>query len=99
MLELVKDIDVDAPLTDDILMDPDHPVPQLLLSLYSMETYLYGTLNYSTRFGDQSKFTSLGPYAHALDCVVRMNCYKRTDLNKDNFKGISLYRGASLTED
>jgi hypothetical protein len=99
MLELVKDIDVDAPLTLKILLDPEHPVPQLLLSLYSMETYLYGTLNYSTRFGDQSKFTSLGPYAQALDWVVGGNCAERTDLNKDNFKGMSLYRGASLTED
>jgi len=99
MLELVKDIDLDSPLTVEILFDPEHPVPQLLLSLYSMETWLYGTLNYSTRFGDQSKFTSLGPYAQALYWVVVMNCSSRTDLNVDNFKGINLYRGASLTED
>ena len=60
-------IDREAPLTEEILRDPSHPVTTLLLRLYSFECFLYGTLNKAQRFGDQSKVQSLGPYAHALD--------------------------------
>jgi hypothetical protein len=36
---------------------------QMMLNLYSVECYLYKTLNKAIRFGDESKVDSLGPYA------------------------------------
>jgi hypothetical protein len=57
--DLITDLDKDAPLAQKILQDASHPVPQLLLTLYSLECYLYKTLNNALRFGDLTKVDSL----------------------------------------
>jgi hypothetical protein len=36
---------------------------QMIITLYSIECFLYKTLNEAIRFGDESKVDSLGPYA------------------------------------
>jgi hypothetical protein len=38
--------------------------------IYSLETFLYKTLNKSSRDYDESKVSSLGPFAYALDMVL-----------------------------
>jgi hypothetical protein len=68
--DLITDLDKDAPLTTKILKDPSHPVPKLLLQLYSYECYLYKTLNNALRFGDLSKVDSLGPYDRVMNVIV-----------------------------
>lgn len=46
--DLITDLDKDAPLdTFKILYKPSHPVTQLMLRLYTLECYLYKTLNHS----------------------------------------------------
>ena len=45
MLDLVTDLDKDKPLDDDILDNPKHPVTQLMLTIYSLETFVYKSLN------------------------------------------------------
>jgi hypothetical protein len=39
--DLITDLDKDEPLTDKILNNPSHPVIQLMLTLYTLECYLY----------------------------------------------------------
>jgi hypothetical protein len=98
MLDLIKNIDKNEPLTHKILYDPKSPIPQLLARMYSLESFLYGTLNYATRFKDQSKIDTLGPYVVAMGYVLAGVCRERKDLNEETFKGVSLYRGSSLTD-
>jgi hypothetical protein len=62
--------DKDTPLTDDILYDPQHPITQLMLTIYSLECFVYKSLNAGHRFGDKSKIDSLGPYAQVMDTIV-----------------------------
>ena len=64
--DLITDLDKDKPLTRKILLDPTHPMTQLMLTLYTLECYLYKTLNHASRFGDLSKVDSLGPYAQFM---------------------------------
>ncbi len=97
MLNLVKDFDPNLPLTYEILMDPTHPVTRLLLRVYSMETFLYGTLNQAIRFADSSKIDSLGPYDQAMFFVLGGSGENREDLDEKNFRNLNLYRGTSLT--
>ena len=51
------------PISNKIVQDPKHFITKLMLNMYSMESYLYGTLNYALRVGDLSKIDSHGPYA------------------------------------
>ena len=97
MLNLVKNFDKNASLTANILCDPNHAVPQLLIRLYSLESFLYGTLNKATRFGDTSKFESLGPYAQCMDKIVKHAIeYRKEELNEEKFLDLNLFRGSSL---
>ena len=98
VVDLLEDIDKDTPLTNKILSDPSHPVCQLMLTIYSMETFVYGTLNYSTKFQDHTKIQTMGPYAQVIFCIVWASMNKRDDINKKAFSDIHLYRGTCLTD-
>ena len=91
-------IDRDTPLTLEILQNPLHPVVTLLLRLYSLESFLYGTLNKALRFGDKSKVETLGAYAHALNTIVSDSGGRRKDIKLKDMEKINLYRGCSMTE-
>jgi hypothetical protein len=63
--DIDKDIpfDKDAPLTVAILRNPLHPVTQLMQTIYTMESFVYGALNKASYLGDATKAQSMGPYA------------------------------------
>ena len=46
--------------------NPDSSLAKSILFLYSMETFLYSSLNKADREGDASKIQTLGPFAFAL---------------------------------
>jgi hypothetical protein len=46
---------------------------RMMLNLYSVECYLYKTLNKAIRFGDESKVDSLGPYAQVMNNIFNKN--------------------------
>ena len=97
--DLITDLDKDAPLTKKILLDASHPVPKLLLQLYSYECYLYKTLNHALRFGDESKVDSLGPYNCVMRWIVDGAISSREDeLDEEKFEDLNLYRGTCLTD-
>jgi len=70
MDSIPDDIDKDTHLTEDILSDPKHPVPLMFLNMYSMETFLYKSLNDASRYGKRDKIDSLGPYAQCMNTIV-----------------------------
>ena len=57
-------------LTKDILKDPKADIVCGLLYIYSMETFVYSTLNTATRDHDSTKIMTLGPLAAALTYIV-----------------------------
>lgn len=90
--------DKDAPLTAQILSDPSHPVTNLILRVYSFKSFLFSTVNAASRNGDVSKIDTLGPYAQALNRIIQYAGYNRDDIDKEDLRGMDLYRGLSLTE-
>ena len=53
-----------------ILNNPDSPVVALILQIYQMENFCYSELNRSSRFKDESKVATLGPWAAALYEII-----------------------------
>ena len=97
--DILKDEDWDIALTRDKLVNPDDPVTRMILNLYTIESFLYKAVNEASRTGDETKVDSLGPYSHCLDTIVASAQLNRTDLLKENFAELMLYRGAALTKD
>jgi hypothetical protein len=99
----VKVDDRDAPLNFDDIILPDNPVNQLILYIYTLETFLFGELNNASRNADETKIDTLGPYARILSQILLNSSSKRTDLDLSLMKkfenGVDLYRGTSHTEE
>ena len=55
--------DFHQPLPRDQLENPSSNIVRGLLYIYSMETFVYSTLNTATRDHDQTKILTLGPMA------------------------------------
>ena len=51
---------------ESLLDDPTHKVTIFLLKLYSMETFLYSTMNNAVRNEDYTKLHTMGPYCDAM---------------------------------
>lgn len=52
------------------LFDPTSAVVALILYIYQMENIVYSKLNRSSRFKDQSKIKTLGPFSSALGMII-----------------------------
>ena len=53
-----------------IMFDPTSSVVALILQIYQMESFCYSELNRSSRYKDQSKVKTLGPWASALGLII-----------------------------
>ena len=72
--------DRDAPLAElneayrakegSILLDPASSVVGVILFIYQMENFCFSELNRSSRFKDESKVPTLGPWAAALYEII-----------------------------
>ena len=82
------------PLTVEILSDPSHKIVQLILYIYSMQSFIYEELNRATRDKDKSKIKFYGPFAAALSFILYSATKNRSDCQvPETFK---LYRGLKL---
>ena len=101
IFEHLTHTDLQKELTKQILHDPKTDIVRALLYIYSMETFVYSTLNTATRDHDSSKIFTLGPMAAALAVIVAgAECKREKDpetLPTD--KLTSLYRGLCLPSD
>jgi len=97
-----SEIDHNTPLTGLILDSPTHPVSQMLLYLYSLDSWLFSQLNSGSREGDQAKVDTLGPYAYAFGYVIAGAASSREDIPEMRklleVTGTTLYRGTGLTK-
>ena len=63
-----------------------------------MENFAIYELNRASRFKDESKLVTLGPWAKALGMIIGWAQRHRTDLSKyDHNKQQDLYRGGGMT--
>ena len=87
-------------LTDKTLWNPTSDVVCALLWIYSMETFVYSSLNAATRDHDPAYVNTLGPLAQALGYIVFRAESKRpkdsSSLPGNKFS--DLYRGISLPD-
>ena len=81
-------------MTPQILSNPEHNITKHILYLYSMETFIYGELNCSSREKDKSKIQYYGAYAAALSYIIYAANKNR---KSDKLHGYSiLYRGLKM---
>ena len=76
--------------------NPESPDVKALFIMYSLESFIYKTLNFAGRKEDQSKVETMGPYAMALTEAISNAGTKRIDNIQGPFNG---YRGLTMTQD
>lgn len=75
------------------LEDPEHPHVKAILTIYSLESFLFKKLNQSCREQDTSTVKTLGPFAVALSKVINNIQRKRKDKTQGN---LTCYSGICL---
>jgi hypothetical protein len=97
---LARIVNKDEPINQYHLANPLYPVTNLILYIYTMESFIFRVLNESTRNADESKITTMGPYARVLGYVIQHASRNRSDFETFRFqKEVELYRGLALTKD
>lgn len=85
---------LDAPLSMNVLMNPEHPVTRHIFYVYSMSSFVYPALNATSRKKDQNSIQFYGAFAAALSCVLYNANKNRKD---EKLSGTTdLYRGLHL---
>ena len=80
------------------MCDPFNHLVNLILYVYTMDTFLPAMVNNASRNKDESKVITLGPIAFILQQILYFAPSKRTDIDTYKFESfVYLYRGASLT--
>ena len=88
--------DQSDPIPLDVLQtQPDHPIVQTIMYIYSLEPPFYRILNRACRDKDASRMNAVGPLAAALGEIVRRQDAKREDKKTEDF---TVYRGLSLPQ-
>ena len=75
--KLPKDFDKNEPLTEKILNDPDHAVVNLIIYIYTMETFIYTELNDTSRKKNVKKLELYGPFACAISFILESQHSKK----------------------
>ena len=76
--------------------DPCHKDVQTILKLYSLQSFLYRTLNRACREKDTSVIDTLGPFAHSLMSIIDDANINRNDRIEGPFE---VFRGTKFTKE
>ena len=75
---------MNEPIEQSVLEDPNHPVTQTLLYIYSMESPIRYALQDATKARDDSQLINLGALAYALKVIVGAAAANREDVPEDD---------------
>lgn len=64
-------IDIDKPIREADLSDPENPIVIFMLYIYSLETFLYRILNEASRKKIEQCIPTLGPYSLILGTILK----------------------------
>ena len=80
--------------------NPSSGIPQLIMFIYSMESWLPYLLNNSSRSFDKTRIHTLAPFAKALQLIQNSteSSYRKGD-TFDCYTFTSLFRGFSLDDE
>ena len=87
--------DLDKPLNEPVLGNPNHKITKHLLYIYSMESFIFTELNRVCREKDTSKINYYGAFAASLSLIINEANDNRVEDKIENT--ITLYRGLKLT--
>ena len=87
--------DMDKPLTQKILGDPEHKAVKHIMYIYSMESFIYADLNRVCREKDKSMIKFYGAFAAALSFIIHSANQNRIEYKLEN--RTTLFRGVKLT--
>lgn len=69
----------DTPIHPSTLHDPSANITQLILYIFSLETFVYKVVVEATRNKDMSKAKTLGPFARVLSEIILKSACNRLD--------------------
>jgi len=81
------------PLTTKILSNPNHDFVKRMLYVYSMQTFIFGEMNWVSRNKDLSKIEFYGPFASALGYIIHSASSRRKEQLENK---VTLYRGLNM---
>ena len=90
------DDDLDKPLTQTVLSNPEHKAVRHLMYIYSMESFIYADLNRVCREKDKSKIKFYGAFAAALSFIIHSANMNRKEEKLQNYT--ELFRGVKLDQ-
>lgn len=70
IFEMMKGVDMNKPITPELLADPSNGFVKMIVYIYSMESFIFKELNAASRNKDESKLKFYGPLASALSFIV-----------------------------
>ena len=88
------DEDLDKPLTQKVLSNPEHKAVKHIMYIYSMESFIYADLNRVCREKDTSKIKFYGAFAAALSFIIHSANQNRVEDKLD--EATTLFRGVKL---
>ena len=88
------DMDLDKPLTQKELSDPEHKAVRHIMYIYSMESFIYSDLNRVCREKDKTKIKFYGAFAAALSFIIHSANENRCEERLHDVT--TLYRGVKL---
>ena len=88
------DEDLEKPLTQKVLSDPEHKAVKHIMYIYSMESFIYADLNRVCREKDNSKIKFYGAFAAALSFIIQSANQNRVEDKLD--ETTTLFRGVKL---
>ena len=86
-----------------MVSDPQNQITTLILYIYSFQSFIPSALNQASRYEDDSKVQSLGPFEFMISKILELSPSRRTDISsetRDKFQrqGITLFKGSSVTQ-
>ena len=88
VFDMVKDVEMNKPLSPKILSKSNQPFVQRLIYIYSMQTFLFKELNKASRNKDVTKIKFYGAFASALSFIVHYGNHKSQQKSE-----LSVFRG------
>lgn len=75
--------DLNQPLDDTILKDPENKVTQTLIYIYTMETTIYKDLNHVSCQQYEEKLQNFGPYIFTISKIIKSAFRRKKIENKE----------------
>ena len=87
------------PIDAEEFRTPTSTVCQGIFLIWSMDSFVFSTLNKASQFADDSKVANMGPFAVGIDEAVAGAATRRIDVDKRKYSNCDVWRGTGMDEE